>query len=107
MFRVDENGFFKGFFPNDKRKEYYNLPRQVFSKAYHPNGYVDIVRPGAVERTGVLYGQYIRAFITPFTVEVDTPEDLEYLEYWIKKDGNVVHEYLKEHFTGGVGHGRI
>ena len=31
-------------YANDSRPEYYNLPRQSFPKAYHPNGYIDIIK---------------------------------------------------------------
>ncbi|MCB4790651.1 MAG: acylneuraminate cytidylyltransferase family protein [Elusimicrobia bacterium] len=98
MFQVDEKGFFKGFFPNDPRPEYYNLPRQTFSKAFCPNGYVDIIRPEFVQKNHALHGSNILAFITPTVGEVDKPEDFEYLEYILNKFGNITYKYLKENF---------
>lgn len=98
MFRIDEKGLFKGFFPDDPRTEYYNLPRQVFPAAYHPNGYVDIIRPDFVQETNSLHGSDMLAFITPFVVEIDNVEDCEYLRYQIDRFGSPVYEYLMKHF---------
>jgi CMP-N-acetylneuraminic acid synthetase len=98
MFHIDGKGLFKGFFPDESRAEYYNLPRQAFPVAYHPNGYVDIIRPDFVEKANSLHGSDILAFVTPFVVEVDNLESYEYLEYQINKSGSTVYEYLKEHF---------
>ena len=98
MFQIDEKGLFKGFFPDDPRPEYYNLPRQVFPTAYHPNGYVDIIRPDFVQNENSLHGSDILAFITPFVVEVDNLEDYEYLEYQIDKCGSPIYEYLIKYF---------
>lgn len=98
MLQICKNGFFKGFFPDDPRPEYYNLPRQSFPKAYQPNGYVDIVRPDFVQEENKLYGPNILAFITSFVNEVDKPDDFEYLEYQLAKLGNPIYEYLKKEF---------
>ena len=98
MFQIDEKGFFKGFFPNNTRPEYSNLPRQLFPKAYHPNGYVDIIKTDFVQKTNSLHGSNILAFVTSLTVEVDRPEDFEYLEYQLKNNIHPLHEYLLKHF---------
>ncbi|MCK4326103.1 acylneuraminate cytidylyltransferase family protein [bacterium] len=98
MFQVDEKGFFNGFFPDHPKQEYYNLPRQFFPKAYHPNGYVDIIKPDFVQKTNSLHGPNILAFVTSFAAEVDSLESFEYLEYRLSKYGNPIYEYLKEHF---------
>jgi CMP-N-acetylneuraminic acid synthetase len=98
MLQINKEGLFEGFFPSDTRPEYYNLPRQLFPKAYHPNGYVDVVRTEFVERNKLLYGDKVLAFVTDFSTEVDTLKDFEYLEYCLNKFGNPVYEYLTEHF---------
>ncbi|HEY4507125.1 MAG TPA: acylneuraminate cytidylyltransferase family protein [Candidatus Paceibacterota bacterium] len=100
MFKIGEGGYWTGFFPDDPRPEYYNLPRQSFPTAFHPNGYVDIVRPDFIKQNpGLFYGQKSLAFETPFTIEIDTPEDVEYLEYiFTKKQDNSVYDYLKANF---------
>lgn len=76
-----EDGYLTGFFPNDPRPEYFNLPRQLFPKAYHPNGYVEIVRRNTVLDDNTLYGSRILGAVTPFSVEIDVPEDIDYLEF--------------------------
>lgn len=98
MFQINEKGFFEGFFPDDPRPGYYNLPRQLFPKAYHPNGYVDIIKTNIVQKTKFLYGSDIAAFVTPFVVEVDKAEDFQYLEYQLNRFGNPIYGYLTKHF---------
>lgn len=98
MFQIDEKGFFKSFFPDDPRSEYYDLPRQFFPKAYNPNGYVDIIKLDFVQKTNLLHGPNILAFVTPFVCDVDKPEDFEYLEYYFSKHNSPVYEYLTKHF---------
>lgn len=89
------NQFLTGLFPNDPRQEYYNLPRQAFPPAYHPNGYVDIVKPKFVMDNGTLHGPKILAFITPFTTEIDNSQDFEYLQFIIQTKGHHLYEELK------------
>ena len=98
MFQIGKDGFWTGFFPDDKRPEYWNLPRQTFPDAYHPNGYVDIVRPKFIKENGILCGSKILSFITPTVTEIDRVEDFDYLEYEIKKHGNKLYNYLVKNF---------
>jgi CMP-N-acetylneuraminic acid synthetase len=93
-----ENGFLVGLFPQETRPEYFNLPRQSFPPAYHPNGYVDIYRPAFVRENNLLHGPKILGFITPVTTEIDRPEDLQYLEFQISRQGHRLLDYLKEHY---------
>lgn len=72
---------FTGFFPDDPRPEYFNLPRQCFPTAYQPNGYVDIVRARLVRETRQLYGPRIRPFVTEISAEIDSVEDFAFLEW--------------------------
>lgn len=98
MFQTDERGYFQGFFPKDARPEYHDLSRQLFPTAYHPNGYVDIVRVDMVRKANLLWGQHILAFVTDFATEIDLPENFEYLEYHLGRYGNPIHDYLKKFF---------
>ena len=43
-----------------------------------------------------LNGDKMMGFITPFTYEVDTIEELEMLEYQLEKNGSHLLEYLKK-----------
>jgi N-acylneuraminate cytidylyltransferase len=62
----------------ERDEEYYNSPRQRFPPAYIPNGHVDVLRPEVLEKTGMLHGKRIFAFITEKLPDIDGPEDLEY-----------------------------
>lgn len=93
-----KDGYLSGFFPQDPRPEYYNLPRQVFPKAYHPNGYVDIIRTAHVTQTNTLHGPRMIGFITPVTIEIDTPEEFSMLEYSLGKIIHPLYEYLTQHY---------
>jgi CMP-N-acetylneuraminic acid synthetase len=62
-----------------------NLPRQVFPKTYVANGYVDVLDPNYILKENKLHGHKILAFQTPVVTEVDSIEDLEYLEWQITK----------------------
>jgi len=97
MFGI-EKGYLTGLFPNETRPEYYNLPRQVFPKAYHPNGYVDIIRTGFVTSTNTLHGPRMIGFVTPYTIEIDNPEDFSHLEYSIDKCSHPLYEYLTQNY---------
>jgi CMP-N,N'-diacetyllegionaminic acid synthase len=57
-----------------------NKPNHFYPKTYHPNGVVDIMRPGVV-RTGALFGENVMAHITEPTIEIDTLHDLKIAEF--------------------------
>jgi len=87
--------FFVGFFEEfDGVKDYTNLPRQVFPKAYHPNGYVDVLKTKFILKNNSLHGQKIIGFETPFVIEVDDIESFERLEFEIKTNGSKILDYL-------------
>jgi CMP-N,N'-diacetyllegionaminic acid synthase len=62
-----------------------NLPRQAFPKTYAANGYVDVLDPNFILKRNKIHGDKIFAFKTPVVTEVDSFEDLEYLEWQITK----------------------
>lgn len=92
-----ENGYLVGFFPDDPRPEYFNLPRQAFPAAYHHNGYVDVLRVSTVMETGTLFGPRIRAFLTDFVLELDRPEDFDYNAQRARREASYLREYLDDH----------
>lgn len=59
-------------------KEFYNLPRQVFGDAYIPNGYVDIIRPSVLRKTGLLHGNRIKVWETAKIADVDVLGDYDF-----------------------------
>jgi CMP-N,N'-diacetyllegionaminic acid synthase len=94
MYRLDKEGYCSGFFDDfNGNKNYSNLPRQVFPKAFHPNGYVDIVKR---EQTLTLdtFGQKVLPFETNFSLEVDTQDQFELLELDVMKNGNSLLESM-------------
>ena len=97
MFSI-QNGYLAGLYPDDPRPEYYNLPRQNFPPVYKPNGYVDIIKRQTVRNGASLHGAKMLAFITETAVEVDSPEEFQYLEFEITKKRYQIYEYLREHF---------
>lgn len=82
-----ENKWLTGFFPEDTRNEYFNLPRQMFPKAYQPNGYIDIVKPTFIQsNTNGIFGPKMVAFETPYSVEIDMEREFNYLEFLIGQE---------------------
>lgn len=69
----------------DLNPESSNLPRQMTMKTFKPNGYIDIVKTNVFRNNKTFYGDKILAFITSPTVEVDTIDEFNYLEYLINK----------------------
>ena len=98
-FQLDKVGYFIGNCPEDKRKEYYNLPRQLFPAVYIPDGYVDILKSSFVLRSESLNGNKMLGFVTPHCYEVDTLEELEMIEYQLLKKGSPLLDYLNKTFN--------
>jgi CMP-N-acetylneuraminic acid synthetase len=85
MLQIVDN-WLTGFFPEDKRDDYFNLPRQAFPVAYHPNGYIDIVKTNYIRsEKEKIFGSKMLGFVTPVSVEIDNKEDFMYLEYILNK----------------------
>ncbi|MFC1989889.1 cytidylyltransferase domain-containing protein [Chloroflexota bacterium] len=97
LFGIKE-GFYVGLCPNDPRPEYYNFPRQSFPPIYEPNGHVEIIKPEVILNLGSLLGPRILAFFAPNGGNVDSLEDLEFIEFLLAKHGNPVYQYLKDNF---------
>jgi CMP-N,N'-diacetyllegionaminic acid synthase len=98
MFQLTAEGYFDGFFPDDPRPEYYNLPRQMLPKAYYPNGYVDIIKTDLFIKNNSLYGGKILGFVTPFSIEVDTTDDIERLNFELSHKGSLLLDYLRKNY---------
>ena len=100
MFQLSKAGWFSGFFPDYPKPEYFGIPRQLFPQAFHPNGYIDIVRNNFIKKSNykLCFGEKILPFITPVVTEIDLPEDFTYLQYQLGKQRNPLHSYLLKHF---------
>ena len=62
-----------------------NGPRQGFDKTYSPNGIIDIYKKNFILKNKLLLGNKSKAFITDFSKEIDTIDDLNYLKKIWKK----------------------
>jgi N-acylneuraminate cytidylyltransferase len=74
-----------------------NFPRQTFPKTYVANGYVDVLDPNYILKENKLHGDKILAFQTPVVTEVDSIEDLEYLEWQITKQPHLIKTVFGDH----------
>ncbi len=101
-FEMDATGYFGGIRPQDTRPEYYNLPRQSFPPVYDPNGYVDVVRTSQLLASESVHGARILGFITPFCHEIDSLDDLAFMQYLAEKYGSPLLSLLNEqqHLSG-------
>lgn len=75
-----------------------NTARQQFPDVYIPDGYVDVLKSSYVVRNGKLHGEKMLGFVSPDCTEIDTSEDLAYIQYQIEKKGSELYEYLKRNF---------
>lgn len=81
-----EDGWLVGLFPHDPRPEYYNLPRQSFSSAYQPNGYIDIVtRDWLRQSDSGIFGPRVTGFVTESVIEIDLPDAFDLAEFQISR----------------------
>lgn len=83
---ISESGVLKGINSYDTSLDKFNDSRQSYAKTYSANGYVDILDVEHIERTGLLHGDSVKAFIVSEAYEIDTLEDFAYIEYLAGKD---------------------
>ena len=90
-----KNNICAGFFEEyNGIKEYSNLPRQAFPKAYQGNGHIDIVKKDTV-LNGTTFGGIIYAKTCERVIDIDSPFDLKLARLEIKL-GNQLLDYLKK-----------
>jgi CMP-N-acetylneuraminic acid synthetase len=61
-----------------------DMPNQACPRTYAPNGYIDLIFPRK-PRNGTVFGMNVLGFVTPPTIELDTPEQWAYAEYLTKE----------------------
>jgi CMP-N,N'-diacetyllegionaminic acid synthase len=88
-FEISDSGLLRTF-ASVKDGEAANLPRQSFPKTFQANGYVDVLDPKYILKESKLHGDKIFAFETPVVTEVDTLSDLEYLNWEVQRNGELV-----------------
>ena len=63
-----------------------DTPNQDCPKTYHPNGYIDILKPEVVLKGGSIWGERKMAFITERTIEIDSEHDFWLAEQWLQRN---------------------
>lgn len=61
-----------------------DFPNHLVIGTYKANGYIDIARPEIVA-SGRLWGDSVYGYITPRTIEIDTPEDWDYAQWFAQR----------------------
>jgi len=90
-----EEGMCRGFFPTYKGvKNYTNLPRQTFPKAYSGNGHIDIVKRETVLTTNTTFGDAILAEVCENIIDIDSLFDLKLARHQLEMD-NTLLNFLK------------
>ena len=56
-----------------------NNPRQSFSKTFSANGYIDLYRKKYVIKNKKLFGNKVIGYVTPYTIEIDSINQLKLL----------------------------
>jgi len=73
-----------------------NRSRQEFPKTYITNGYVDIYRSEYVLNNKKILGNKVIAYRTNPVFEIDTLEELDYLEHLAKKNSTFINALFEE-----------
>lgn len=95
-FRKNDSGFLTALVTDETSLDRFNLPRQSYPDVYIPDGYVDIVRSSFVLNTELMHGNRVIGYVSPACTEVDSKEELDILEFQIKKYGSPLLNYLNE-----------
>lgn len=88
MFEV-ENGILKRICDNSGTLDLSNFNHENYTRTYSPNGYIDIISCRYVLENKLIHGDKVKAFITPYVTEIDTIEELNYLEFQLHKDNSL------------------
>jgi N-acylneuraminate cytidylyltransferase len=93
--RKNSEGYFTNLLGNDSNLDKYNGPRQEYPDVFIPNGYVDIVKSSFIKKNKLLHGDKVIAFETPLSFEVDSKDELEMINLYLKKNGSPLLKKLK------------
>lgn len=97
-FRVNDEGYLTSLTSDDTRLDKFNLPRQSYTQVFIPDGYVDIVKSSFIMNSGLFHGDKVVAYESPFCTEVDSPDELEQLNFQLGKHGSPLLDYLCTNF---------
>lgn len=87
LFRT-KSGYAKFFGKEDFKTgmEFQDFPRQKLPTTYRTNGYVDVLLPKKIKKTGKLHGNKIRAFITEEVADIDNLRDFDFAKKILEKE---------------------
>ncbi|PJZ86300.1 cytidylyltransferase domain-containing protein [Leptospira harrisiae] len=95
-FRKNNQGYLTALTSEETSLDRFNLPRQSYPDVYIPDGYVDVVKSSFILNTELFHGNRVIGYVSPACTEVDSPEELDILEFQIKKYGSPLLEYLNQ-----------
>lgn len=90
FYENDDKDYLVPFGSKDTGIDYTAHNKQTLSDVWIPNGYVDIVKYENIVEKRNLFGKNIIKFETDYTIEIDSPQELEFLDFHINKNGNMV-----------------
>lgn len=82
-FEVTDAGHLRRLASDSTSLDAANAPRQSFPSTYRANGYVDVLSRPFMARSGLLHGDAVLAFVTDTAPEVDTEDDLNYIQFLV------------------------
>lgn len=91
------DGYFRSFI-KEMSVDQANNPRQDFEAVYIPDGYVDILKTKFILDNKLLHGERAIGFIVPDTIDIDTIEDIERIEYYMEKNQDPLLDYLQKRY---------
>lgn len=97
-FRLNDSGFLTALTSDDTNLDKFNLPRQSYQQVYIPDGYVDVVKSAFVMNSGHFHGDKVLGYESPYCTEVDSQDELDLLDFQLRKYGSPLRDYLKSHF---------
>lgn len=89
-FEISPSGQLKRVGSDSTALDAANNARQGFPKTYMANGYVDVLSVTFIRKMGLLHGDYVKPFVTPTVVEVDSKNDFENLEYQLSRSPEII-----------------
>ena len=84
-FEFNNKGYLKPILNIEDTIDYSNKPRQLFPKTYQANGYVDVLSVSYIRNKKQIHGDCVIPYVTAFTQEIDTENDMKFLEYQLYK----------------------
>jgi len=76
-FEISDSGNLVSTFTKIRELDPANEGRQSFPTTYSPNGYIDLLYPDFIQKSGLLHGDNVWPIVTENTIEIDDESDLD------------------------------